>query len=72
MYRTVVPMMFLWVLGGYWVKGVTDPLWVALYATLDRPIFMSLTAFAMFGFFNKIDSEFQVITAQIYRLGLAC
>ncbi|XP_022831944.1 nose resistant to fluoxetine protein 6-like [Spodoptera litura] len=56
LYRLSVPCMFLWVVGGYWMKGVTHPLIVPLYATIDRPVFVTLTAFAMYGFINKIDS----------------
>lgn len=57
LYRISVPGMFAWVLGGFWMKGVTDPLLVSLYATVDRPVFITLTAMAMYGFINKIDSE---------------
>ena len=53
--------MFLWVLGGYCVKDVTHPVLVTLYATLDRPVFMTLTAFAIYGFFSKIDSEYSAV-----------
>lgn len=60
LYRLSVPCMFLWVLGGYWMKDVTRPLVVALYATVDRPVFMALTAFAMYGFINKIDSKYDI------------
>ncbi|KOB74163.1 Uncharacterized protein OBRU01_08986, partial [Operophtera brumata] len=56
LYRVNVPCMFFWVFAGYFMKDVSSPAWVALYAALDRPVFMSLTAFAMYGFFNKIDS----------------
>lgn len=57
LYRASVPGMFLWVLGGHCMKGATQPARVALYAALDRPVFICMTAFAMYGFFNKIDSE---------------
>ncbi|KAJ8712635.1 hypothetical protein PYW08_007939 [Mythimna loreyi] len=56
LYRLSVPCMFAWVLGGFWMKGVSQAALVSLYAALDRPLFITLTAFAMYGFFNKIDS----------------
>lgn len=58
LYRMSVPAMFLWVAGGYFVKSVTEPFWLHLYAATDRLMFSSLTAIAMYGFFNKIDREY--------------
>ncbi|CAB3245523.1 unnamed protein product [Arctia plantaginis] len=55
LYRISVPAMFVWVAGGYFMKAVTEPFWLYLYAATDRLIFTSLTAVAMYGFFNKID-----------------
>lgn len=56
LYRVTIPLMFLWVLSGFWMKRASAPWLVWLYASLDRPVFISLTAFAMFCFFNKVDS----------------
>lgn len=49
--------MFLWVFLGYYMKGVTSPGALALYAAVDRPAFVLLTATAMIGFFNQVDSK---------------
>ncbi|KAJ0173379.1 hypothetical protein K1T71_011555 [Dendrolimus kikuchii] len=54
LYRLSVPAMFLWVLGGYFLKSA-GTYWVAVYAAVDRPLFTSMCAFAMYGFINKID-----------------
>lgn len=49
--------MFLWVVAGWWVRGVQARGGVVLYTALDRPVFVALVAVAMLGFFHKVDGE---------------